>query len=226
MDAFLSTSFLNSIGEIVLEFPIISYTILAIGFVVRGELAMLLSAFLVVNSYLSFSTFILLVFVGLMIGDNLTYAIGRFLRNTRFSTYIEKKFSFTQKYQDYFKRNFTKLIFLSKFTIGLTLVIMLSSGWSRVKFKRFFIAHLFATAVWFIVMGSISFFLMMGLGYLQTAEIFDKIEIALLVIVLLIFGAEYFIKKLIKKGSFIENRAINIGDAVKKIIKSRTREGG
>lgn len=224
MEAFLSTSFLNSIGDIVLEFPIISYAILAIGFVVRGELTMLLSAFLVVNSYLSFPTFMLILFVGTMVGDNLTYAIGRFFRDTRFSAYIEKKFSFTQKYQDYFKRNFTKLIFLSKFTIGLTLVIMLSSGWSRVKFKRFFMAHLFAVTVWFIIMGSISFFLIMGLGYLQAAEVFDKIEIALLIIVLSIFGVEYFIKRLIKKGSSIEDRAMGIGSMVKKFVKSQKQK--
>lgn len=197
--SYLDASFLNGLGEIFVDFPVISSILLGLFFVLRGETAIILATYFVVNGFMSPLTLVLISLIGMIIGDNFAYFVGRFLRGTIFSAWIEKKFPKSQSLQDYFRKHIVKLIFIAKFAIGLTLVTLLFSGWSRVKFKKFFLVHFAAIAIWTVLMGGMSYALITGLGYLQASQIFDKIELGILAMIIIVLGGEYVVSRIVKK---------------------------
>lgn len=206
MDGFLHAGILDNIGQFVLANPFLGFVALGLVFIVRGETAILLSVFLVMKGYISWFELATVSILSLMVGDNLLYLAGRLTRGTKFSLYIERKLSFLTAFRSYINRHFTKIIFLVKYTVGLSLITMLLSGWAGIKFKKFFLWHAAAMIIWTAVMSAIGYSFISGLGYLQTAELLGKIEFGILGAIALFIIIELIIQKVLKTASTREEK--------------------
>lgn len=195
MDSLLTATVLNSVGQFIADAHFIGILILAIAFAIRGELTILISAYLASQKYISWPAVFLTAFWGIFITDGALYFLGRFAKNTRLGPLIENKFPALEKIKNYIHKNTAKVIVLAKFTIGLTTVTMISSGWFRIDPRKFFSIQLVAVGAWTIIMGSISYLLVRGLGYLQASQVLDKIEWGVLAAVVLIFAGEYLLQR-------------------------------
>ncbi len=216
MEEFLQAGILNNIGEFVLANPFLGFIALGLVFIVRGETAILLSVFLVMKGYISWFELATVSILSLIVGDNLLYLFGRLTRGTKFSLYIERKLSFLTTFRSYINRHFIKIILLVKYTIGLSLITMLLSGWAGIKFKKFFLWHAVAMVVWTAVMSAVSYSFISGLGYLQTAEILGKIEFGILGAIALFIIIEIIVQKTLKTASTREAAFTRIGKVIEK----------
>ncbi len=215
MDELLSAGFIHTVGQFLYDYPLISYLILAAGIVIRGELTMFLGVYLVMLGYISWPTLIIAAFLTLLIGDNLVYGAGWFLGRSAWRSKIEAKWPLFEKLRGYVTRHTIKLIFLAKFTMGLTLIIISATGWARVSFKKFFIVHLIAITIWMCFISGLAYSLISGLGYLQGANVLKNIEIFLLVFIVAIFTAEYFLQRALKRDVAFEEKLANFGSRIK-----------
>ena len=201
MDDFLQAGILDSLGLFILNTPFWGFVLLGLTFIVRGETAILLSVFLVMKGYISWFELAAISIVSLLIGDNLLYLFGRLTRGSKFSLYIERKLSFLTAFQLYIHKHFIKIILLVKYTVGLSLLTMLLSGWAGIKFKRFFLWHVVAMAVWTTVMSFLAYSLISGLGYIQTSELLGKIEFGILGALALFIIIGIVVQKILKNAS-------------------------
>lgn len=199
MDSLLSANFLDSLGQYFQTLPVLSFIILGFGFLIRGETAILFSVYFIQEGFLSWGIVVPLAFVSIVVGDTGVYMIGKIASNTLLGKKIEKKWPKLLKFQKYLKVNAEKLIFAAKFAAGLTMITMFSAGWSGIKLKRFVKIQVFTATVWMTVMGTLSYFLITGLGYLQAKNIFDKIEYGVLGLVVLFILGEVVLQKYIKR---------------------------
>ncbi|MFA6365246.1 MAG: hypothetical protein WCW78_02485 [Candidatus Paceibacterota bacterium] len=195
---------LDSLGQLVIQYPSWAHAIIAAAILIQGEFAILLSVFLIVNGNLTWSTYLLVAPTSLLVGETIAYFIGRTLRNTRFGWKLYRnKIKPNKKYQPYFyylKMNLTKLLVASKFLVGANLFILLLVGWSKTKFDTFMKSYIKGLAFWFISMTTLAYFLMSGLTYLKTAKLFKQAEYGLVLVLVLVFGFEFLLKKSIQKN--------------------------
>ncbi len=180
--------------------------ILFLGFVLRGEITMLLAIYLTMKGALKLDYVLLVSVVSLIIGDNFYYFLGYLFRKTHLSQKIKEKYLWPQKAQRYFRHHAGKLVAAAKFTIGLTLMIMVTSGWTGVKFKKFFLVQAATVIVWTALMGGFSYLFISGLSLLEAKEMVAWIQIGLAAIAVgSIAGGEIYLQRKIRKEMLIEN---------------------
>lgn len=201
MDDFLQAGILDSLGLFILNTPFWGFVLLGLTFIVRGETAILLSVLFVMKGYISWFELTAVSIVSLLIGDNLLYLFGRLTRGSKFNLYIERKLPFLTTFQFYVRKHFIKIILLVKYTVGLSLITMLLSGWADIKFKKFFLWHAIAMVVWTAVMSVISYSFISGLGYLQASEILVKIEFGILGAIVFFIVLEFVVQYVLKRAS-------------------------
>ena len=136
------------------------------------------------------------VFSGVIVGDNLWYRLGSWLKNsTRFFTrWVEK---IAKPFDENLRNRPLRTIFISKFTYGFNHAILVRAGALGIKWKKLEESDLLATIVWVFIVG--------GLGYASSASLFyfKKYlrfgEIALLIGLILFCTLEYFVTRKSKK---------------------------
>lgn len=197
-------SILDGLGQFITQYPAWAHVIIGAAILIQGEIAILASVLLIVNQKLTWNEFLLIAPTTLIIGETLIYFTGRMLRNTRFGwKFYREKIKPNKSYQPYFyylKMNLTKLLIAAKFLIGVNLLVLLLTGWTKTKFGTFITSYLPGVTIWFTAITTLAYFLMSGLSYLKTANLFKQAEYGIVIVVIAIFGFEFILRKFVSKG--------------------------
>ena len=207
--------FLDNLGQIVLTHQAWSHYLIALGILIQGELTVLVSVYLVLSGSLGWFDFLIPAFLGILIGDYLLYFLGRIFRNTRFGWRMYKRLKqnkTTQFYTYYVSKNLKKIIILSKFLIGTNFIALLAVGWTKVKFSKFFKAHLIAVVTWLAGVTFVAYFLAGGVYLLKAEKVFRQVEIGIGVVLLIMIGGEIILKKTLGKALSFESKAKELGE--------------
>ncbi len=206
---------LDNLGQIVLTHQAWSHYLIALGVLLQGEVTVLVSVYLVINGSLGWLDFLIPAFLGILIGDYLLYFVGRLLRGTRFGWKAYKKLKQNknaQFYTYYVSQNLKKIIILSKFLIGTNFLAMLAVGWTKVKFGKFFKAHLLAALAWLLGVTLVSYFLAGGLYLLKAEKVFKQVEVGIVIILVLLIGGEVLLKKILGRSLTFESKMKDLGE--------------
>jgi len=212
------SNLLDIVGNFALQNPAWIKIIISAGILLQGELTTLIATHLIVESYLPWSQFLSAAIPALLIGETALYMIGRFIRNTRFGWRMERKFKDNRRIQFYTRflhRNASRLFVIAKFIIGANFLVLLLAGWTKMRFRPFLRAYLKSAAFWFVTVIAVSYGITSGLHYLKSENIFRKVELIILGIIILFFIGEHFFKVIIRKEANIEAVAEKIGSGEK-----------
>lgn len=196
-------SILDSFGQFIAHYPAWTHTIIGVAILIQGEIAILASVLLIVNHKLSWNEFLLTAPFALAAGEICIYSIGRILRTTRFGWKLYRnKIKPNKNYQPYFyylRMNLTKLLIAAKFLIGANFLVLLLAGWTKTKFGTFLRSYIPGVTVWFTAITTLAYFLMSGLSYLKTTNLFRQAEYGIVIVLVALFGAELILRKLVRK---------------------------
>ena len=81
---------------------------------------------------------------------------------------------------------------------------MLAISWSKVSFAKFMKSQFISIFLWFFSATAVTYFFATGFTYLRSEKIFRQIEIGILVIIVLMFAGEHFLRKRLSKRFFKE----------------------
>lgn len=213
---------LEHISQLALNYPTWREFIIGIAILLQGEIAILLSVYLIINKSLTWSEFFAIALGTLVIAENLLYITGRIIRTSRFGWKLSRKIKEKRSFNPYFfyiKKNLIKLLVISKF-LGINLITLPVVGWSRVTFRKFFKSYAISLTIWFSSMTLVAYGFNSGLHYLKSEKIFRDIEIGILIIAALIIGGEYALRKIWKRIIALEIRAEDIGETIEEKIGS------
>jgi membrane protein DedA with SNARE-associated domain len=132
------------------------------GMIVEGPILMIASGFLVLSGFLSFIPAFITILLGDLVGDIIWYYVGYFFAEPFLRKY-GKFFKITnetfEKAKNLFHKNHTKILLISKITIGLgmALAVLMAAGASHISFKK----YLFLNFIGELILISI----LMALGY-------------------------------------------------------------
>lgn len=208
-------SALDSLGQLVLQYPAWSHWIIAAGMILQGEVTIFVSMYLVSNHSLGWLDFLIPAFGSVLIVDYFLYFVGRTLRTTRFGWKFYRRIKpkkRTQFYLYYIRENLNKLIIFSKFLLGANIILLLAIGWARTKFTRFIRSHFMSVSLWFAAMILVAYSFSSGLYYLKSTKAFKQVEIILAVLVIFIFLGEYLLKKALGKRIGFDTTSKQTGD--------------
>ncbi len=176
--------------------PTLMYGGMFIGFMLEANTVLFSSMFLAQEGALSLPILIPIAFFGSLIGSIAFYIVGYASshapnRYTRITDTISKPFD------HHLTQRTWSTIFLTKFVYGLNCAIVVRAGLLRMPFKRFLIIDTVATFFWLIIVGSIGY----GSGsfFSITGADLKYAEIALLIALVVFFGAKHLISTYIKK---------------------------
>jgi membrane protein DedA with SNARE-associated domain len=208
-------SLMDNLSQIVLTHQAWSYYIIALGTILQGEITLLVAMYLILDGSLGFGKVLLSSFLAVFITDYFLYFLGNRLRHTKFGWRFYKRIKNdrkTQLYSYYISQNLRKVIILSKFLIGTNILTLVIIGWTRVKFRKFFKAHLESLLIWLLTMIFISYSLASGAYALKAGKIFKRAEIIIFVVFVLLILGELLLKRFVNKIINIETKAKDIGD--------------
>jgi membrane protein DedA with SNARE-associated domain len=176
------------------------YPFAFLGTFVEGPLAMIGGGMLVRLGQFDFLPLYLVLVLGDLSADILWYFLGRFAAKP-FINKFGKFFGVTEetfeKMERIFLKHDTKILFISKITMGLGFAIatLMAAGAVRVNFKKFVALNLAGGLVWVAVLISAGFFF--GDLYLKIADSFKAVFIGTLAItvIALMYGFASFIRK-------------------------------
>lgn len=201
---------LDNTSELVAQYPAWSHWIIAVAILIQGEVTVLVSVFLVASHHLGWYDFIIPAVSSIIFGDLLLFWGGKALRNTRIGWRWYRKIKHNRRAQFYFyyvKENVNKLMIISKFLVGANIFAVLAVSWSRIGFGKFMRSQVLSVVLWFTSATAIAYFLASGFSLLVSKEIFQKIEIAAVVgMILIFFVGEHFLKKKLNKSFDIKNK--------------------
>jgi membrane protein DedA with SNARE-associated domain len=178
---------------------------------IEGDITLLISGVMAHSRFFGDYSFGKVFFFGMaggVAGDSFGYWLGRFFANK-----IEQ-FKFYQKSQPRIERLVDKFgglaIVVSKYIYGVRVAICISSGVGKMPFSRFLLSDLLSCSIWALLLAGVGYFF----SGLVTSIIgdFQRIGIALLVIVAVGILAFYLVEKLwlSKKVETIEPETIHM----------------
>jgi len=176
----------------------LGYIIIFIGMMIEGDILLFTAGFLTHQGYFDIGIMLLLVFSGVIIGDNIWYVFGELMAEKK-SFLGAKKFigNLTNHFDEHLKNRPVRTIFISKFAYGFYRPVLLKAGASKLSFKRFIEADLAATFLWVFLIG--------GLGYLSSASFLaikrylKYTELTLLLSIVIFILISHIITKISKK---------------------------
>lgn len=136
-----------------------------VGLPMPEEAVLLLGGYLTYLEFIDFWPAILVLIVGIILGDSAAYFLGRFIGNkflpkiTRFrqvAALFEKTGNYFDKYGD-------KIVLFSRPLVGVRSAILLLAGHHRVNFAKFLFFDIIATIPWTFLFIFLSHYLGTGL---------------------------------------------------------------
>jgi len=220
-------SLLDNLGQLVLNYPDWSHAILGLGIVLQGEITIFVAMYLVVSRNLTWWEYVWVSVGTLFVAETFMYLIARAMRNTRFGWRIYRRLKPNrriQTYTYYLKTNMKKIFIIAKFLPGTNLIILLLTGWAKVRLGDFLRSYLASLFLWFSGMTAVAYFLMSGLHYLKSARVFHQAELVIAGIIILVIGGEHLFRKMVQKAVSIDEKAREIGEFVEERIEKREED--
>ena len=127
---------------------------------IEGDILLFTAGFLTYRGYFDIGTMLLVVSLGVVIGDNLWYMLGEVIKeNSVFGRFITRVI---RPFDEHLKKRTIWTIFISKFIYGLHRPTLIRAGMLRLPFKKFIEGDISASVVWIFLIGS--------LGYISSAS--------------------------------------------------------
>ena len=136
------------------------YWAVFIGAVLEGETLLLAGGFAASLGLLKFPWVVAAAFIGAIIGDNLTYAIGHHGGRPlldRYGRYILLTPKRRRDIEKHFHQHGSKTLFITRFLWGTRLPTTLLAGASGMHYRRFMTANFISAIIWAIVVGALGF---------------------------------------------------------------------
>lgn len=202
------STFLDTVGQFILNHYAWRHFIVALALIIHGEAAVILAVYLILKSYLGWGGFLVSVILSFLVYETFFYALGRFLKDTRFAGWVDKKIpEETRKHiERHLHEKATLFLIASKFVIYFNVVVLFLSGWIKLDFKKFFVHRLIAHGIWFVATTVVAYSIFSGVSFLKFEN--SNFEIGAIILILFaIFSAKHILKKLIIKEGAIEKAA-------------------
>ncbi|MDO8469689.1 MAG: hypothetical protein Q7S84_01540 [bacterium] len=200
-------SLLDTIGQLMLQYPAWSHLILGVATIIQGELAVFAAVYLVVSGSLGWFEYLYSTAGILFVAEFFIYLVGRNIRTTRFGWRLSRRMKENRKvqlYTYYLKQNMQKLFVISKFLPGTNLVIILLTGWSKTKLGSYLKSYLTSLLLWFGSMTALAYLLTSELHQLKADKVFREVEYVIGGVVIIIVVGEHFLRKAIRRAAHIE----------------------
>jgi len=209
------TPLLENLGEWILNNYSLRHLILAVGVVIQGEITILIAVYLILRNYLGWGGFLLAIGTGLLVYEAFFYALGRLLQGTERGLRLKERILRRPMMHVFLHNHVDKFLVLSKFIVYVNVGIIILSGLMNIGLKRFIKGRFFANLLWAGSMIGGSFLILSGLTLLKL----HQIEIAMLVLLIALFGFKHLVKKIIGKEARIEEKAEVIGEKIERITE-------
>lgn len=79
--------------------------------------------------------------------------------------------------------------------------------------------------MWFLGMTAVAYTLISGLHYLSSEKVFRQIELLIAGALIIIFVGEHFLKKILQKTAFAEQKAEELGKFVEEELDRSAKDG-
>jgi membrane protein DedA with SNARE-associated domain len=151
--------------EILNNLQVWGYPLMFLLMTIEGPIATMAGAFLASLGFFNVFIVLILSIVGDLIADIIIYYFGFFSGKNSFQLNQKK---LIQKIKESFRKRGDNLFFLTKITIGLSLVTFSLAGASKFSFKKFLLFSLLGGVVWS------SFIVVLGYFFGKMAEIIEE----------------------------------------------------
>ncbi|MGC9046993.1 MAG: hypothetical protein ACP5IC_02675 [Minisyncoccia bacterium] len=195
--------FIDNLGFFIVNYPAWRYVFIAIGVWLQSEVTVFILVYFAITKSISWYNTVLTVFSVVVITDLFLYFFGKTLRNSRKGWALHYNKIKSNKrlslYLHYFKNNLSKILILSKFLPGTSLMILTASGWSNVKFSEFFKKYLISVLIWIIIVFGSAYGLMSWLHYLNAQKILKEVKVIFISLLIVIVLFEFLVKMIFEK---------------------------
>jgi len=196
---------LNLFSHVVFDHRFWGYALLFFAMVVEGELFLTGAGMLARLHAFDFFDAFAFAFLGVIAGDILWYALGRYLKkhhaHNRFLVYAIHK---VKKLLTGVEKNPYHVVFISKFLYGLNHSTILVLGYLEIEFKHFLRVQLFTSLVWSLLFLTIGY--LFGEAALAFTHRFDKFVIVAVIFFIGLLLAEKIISFVIERKEQTKNR--------------------
>src|SRR5680860_575589 len=195
---FTSISFQSNLPWYVLVF-LSSFleSLIIIGLFIPGSIFLVFIGFLLTEEFLNIPLIIFLAFLGAVLGDLISFLVGR--KGTRFFKNENRflKIARFEKGKIFFKKHGGKSIFLGRFTGPLRSITPFIAGTFKMSFKKFLFWNIFSAFSWVV------FYLFIGLLFGRTWQLAEywatRAQVLMSIFVLFLLFL-YLLKQSLTKG--------------------------
>lgn len=166
----------------------------------EGPIAMVVCGFLLKLGYFSLIPVYFVLLLGDLIGDFFWYGVGYYGARPlvhKYGHFVSLTDQMLEKIENIFKKNQTKILFISKITMGLgfALVTLITAGAIRVPLRKYIFINVAGGFVWTAFLISLGYFF--GNLYLRIDTAFRVAFLVAigLILVLAVFGFRKYIRQ-------------------------------
>lgn len=161
------------------------------------EVVLLLGGYLAYLEFIDFWPAILVLIIGIIIGDGAAYFLGRLFGDRLLSKIIRFKpvAALFVKTGKYFDKYGDKIILLSRPLVGVRSAFLFFAGHHRVSFVKFLFFDIIATIPWTFFMVFLSYYLGTGLDLLTEVREVKHTIFILLGVAVIFYASVRFIKR-------------------------------
>ncbi|MBD3304247.1 hypothetical protein GF343_03810 [Candidatus Woesearchaeota archaeon] len=196
--------------------PVIS----SLGFPFSEELVLLGAGYLVATGFIRWDLGIILVFIGVVAGDNSAYFIG--WQGGKLFDYVvpERRLKKARKFVDKYG---AKAVFIARFILGVRWLVPIIAGASRMKYRKFFFYNTLGAVIVVPIGTGLGYFIGMSLDqiivFTQELNILFLVSIMTLMITAAIAACFYrkYIRTKIRESNFYD-RWIKKGEEPYQIV--------
>ncbi len=180
--------------------PALAYLVLFLGMFIEGEVFFLAAAIFALEGYLNWWIILAVTFVGVILGDIAWYFLGKYSKETRLGSWVEKKFTGYEEWlQENFETRYARLAFMSKFLYYVNRITPLLAGWQKMEFRKFLRIHIMAAFAWLlfvVVLGKFFGFIIETIG---VQVVFNRLYGVFLILAVVVLVGEYLLRKIFVK---------------------------
>jgi membrane protein DedA with SNARE-associated domain len=193
----------NNIEFFIQANPILTYVIIFVAMLIEGEGAILFASIFAWQGLISWPILALVIIIGTISGDIAWYLGGRYLQNTRFGKWLDRRYEKTGAwvYENIVCR-YQSYAIISKFMYFTTRPTIFLAGWHKFEFKKFLKVTTYATVIWAGILLAIGYFFGYTAHLIGFKWILHRLEFFAVALFLGVFIIEFLMKKFVfaKKG--------------------------
>ncbi len=176
--------------------PFIVYALIFLGMLIEGEGIILFASIFAWQGLISWPMLGIVVIIGTICGDLLWYSAGKYLKNTAFGIWLDKRYEKTGHWvYEHIVSRYGRYALISKFMYFTTRPTIFLAGWHGFDFKKFFKATSIATIIWAFAMIIVGYFFGYTVYLIGYKKVLRKIELFAAGLFIMVFLIEYVLKR-------------------------------